>query len=289
MRSVTGKVVVITGAGSGIGRALAHNLAGRGARLALSDVDAAGLAETVATLPDPAAGGSAQVRSDRLDVRDRDAMAGYAASVAAQFGRVDVVINNAGVALTGSVLGMQYADLEWVLDIDFWGVVHGSKEFLPYLIASGDGILVNLSSLFGLLAVPGQSAYNAAKFAVRGFTESLRQEMLAARLPVRVCCVHPGGIRTAIARNARVAEGEDQAALAEFFDSHLAKTSAGRAAEIIEAGMLAGKPRILIGPDARGLDLLVRLLGARYQAVLTRLVRHRVPQRWDAQRLGTPR
>lgn len=278
MNGVDGKVVVITGAGSGIGRALAHNLAGRGARLALSDVDAAGLAETVATLPDP---GSDRVRSDQLDVRDRDAMARYAAAVAAEFGRVDVVVNNAGVALTGSVLGMSYADLEWVLDIDFWGVVHGSKEFLPYLIASGDGILVNLSSLFGLLAVPGQSAYNAAKFAVRGFTESLRQEMLAARLPVRVCCVHPGGIKTAIARNARVADGEDQAALAEYFDRKLAKTSPERAAEIIVAGMLAGKPRILVGPDAKALDLLVRLLGARYQRLVAAAT-SRVPHRLTA-------
>ena len=275
MNAMAGKVVVITGAGSGIGRALAHNLAGRGARLALSDVDAAGLAETVATLPDP---GADRVRSDQLDVRDRDAMARYAASVAEEFGRVDVLFNNAGVALTGSVLGMSYADLEWVLDIDFWGVVHGSKEFLPYLIASGDGILVNLSSLFGLLAVPGQSAYNAAKFAVRGFTESLRQEMLSSRLPVRVCCVHPGGIKTAIARNARVADGEDQAALAEFFDRNLAKTSPERAAEIIVAGMLAGKPRILVGPDAKALDLLVRLLGARYQRLVTAATR-RVPHR----------
>jgi NADP-dependent 3-hydroxy acid dehydrogenase YdfG len=152
MKSVAGMLVVITGAGSGIGRALAQNLAGRGARLALSDIDAAGLAETAALLPD------AMVRRDQLDVRDRAAMAAYAASVAEQFSSVDVVINNAGVALTGSVLGMRYADIEWVLDIDFWGVVHGSKEFLPYLIASGDGLLVNVSSLFGLLAVPGQSA-----------------------------------------------------------------------------------------------------------------------------------
>ena len=277
--SLAGKLVVITGAGSGIGRALARNLAGRGARLALSDIDVAGLAETVALLPE------VTVRSDQLDVRDRAAMAAYAASVAEQFSGVDVVINNAGVALTGSVLGTQYADIEWVLDIDFWGVVHGSKEFLPYLIASGDGVLVNLSSLFGLLAVPGQSAYNAAKFAVRGFTESLRQEMLAARLPVRVCCVHPGGIKTAIARNARAADGEDQAALADFFDSRLAKTSADRAAEIIVAGMLAGKPRILVGPDAKALDLLVRLLGSRYQALLAAATRNRVPQKSAAVRL----
>jgi NADP-dependent 3-hydroxy acid dehydrogenase YdfG len=273
MRTLDGKLAVITGAGSGIGRALAQNLAGRGARLALSDVDPAGLAETVASLA------GTQVRSDLLDVRDRAAMAGYAASVAEEFSRVDVVINNAGVALTGSVLDLDYADIEWVLDVDFWGVVHGSKEFLPYLIASGDGILVNLSSLFGLLAVPGQSAYNAAKFAVRGFTESLRQEMLVGRLPVQVSCVHPGGIKTAIARNARVAAGEDQAAVADFFDSHLARTSAARAAETIVTGMLAGKPKIVVGADAKVLDLLVRLLGARYQSVLAPLTRNRVPQR----------
>jgi NADP-dependent 3-hydroxy acid dehydrogenase YdfG len=273
MRDVAGKLVVVTGAGSGIGRALALNLARRGARLALSDLDAAGLAETVRLLP------GAEVRHDLLDVRDRAAMAGYAASVAEQFSRVDVVINNAGVALTGSVLDLDYADLEWVLDVDFWGVVHGSKEFLPYLIASGDGILVNLSSLFGLLAVPGQSGYNAAKFAVRGFTESLRQEMLLRRLPVQVCCVHPGGVKTAIARNARAAAGEDQAGLADFFDRKLARTSPDRAAELIVTGMLAGKPKILVGADARLLDLLVRLLGARYQSLVTAATRRRVPQR----------
>jgi NADP-dependent 3-hydroxy acid dehydrogenase YdfG len=277
MRDVAGKLVVITGAGSGIGRALALNLARRGARLALSDLDAAGLAETVRLLP------GAEVRHDLLDVRDRAAMAGYARSVAEQFSRVDVVINNAGVALTGSVLDLDYADLEWVLDVDFWGVVHGSKEFLPYLIASGDGVLVNLSSLFGLLAVPGQSGYNAAKFAVRGFTESLRQEMLLGRLPVQVCCVHPGGVKTAIARNARAAAGEDQAGLADFFDRKLARTSPDRAAELIVTGLLAGKPKILVGADARLLDLLVRLLGARYQSLVTAATRRRVPQR-----LGQP-
>jgi NADP-dependent 3-hydroxy acid dehydrogenase YdfG len=276
MRTVAGKVVVITGAGSGIGRALAQNLAGRGARLALSDVDSVGLAETVASLA------GTQVRSDVLDVRDRAAVAAYAASVGEETG-VDVVINNAGVALTGSVLSLDYADIEWVLDVDFWGVVHGSKEFLPYLIASGDGALVNLTSLFGLLAVPGQSAYNAAKFAVRGYTESLRQEMLVSRLPVRVSCVHPGGIQTAIARNARVAAGEDQVALADYFDRKLARTSAARAAEVIVTGMLAGKPKIVVGTDAKVLDLLVRLLGVRYQSVLAGLTRNRVPQKLTAE------
>ncbi len=283
---LAGKVVVITGAGSGIGRALALAAAGHGARLALSDIDDAGLAETVRLLgePDGEAGGLgepvARARADRLDVRDRVAMSAYAASVAAEFGCVDVLINNAGVALTAPLLEMAYADFEWVMDVDFWGVVNGSKEFLPYLIASGDGYLVNLSSLFGLLGVPSQSAYNAAKFAVRGFTESVRQEMLVAGHPVRVCCVHPGGVRTAIVRNSRVAPGQDHAALVDFFDRRLAKTSAGKAAEAILAGMLAGKPRILVGADAKVLDLLVRVLGARYQrlaaVIFARTVNRRI-------------
>ncbi|MEO6700318.1 MAG: SDR family NAD(P)-dependent oxidoreductase [Jatrophihabitantaceae bacterium] len=277
MKSVQQKVVVITGAGSGIGRALAANLAGRGAILALSDVDADGLAATVAAL------GNAKVRSDRLDVRDRDAMAGYAASVVEEFGRVDALINNAGVALTGNVADMTYADLEWIIDIDFWGVVNGTKEFLPHLIASGDAHLVNISSLFGLMAVPGQSAYNAAKFAVRGFTESLRQEMLIAGQPVAVSCVHPGGIKTAIARNARVAAGEDQAALADYFDRKLAKTTPERAAEVIVTGMLASKPKIVVGADAKVLDAMVKLLGARYQNVVAAVTKRQVPKAASSQ------
>lgn len=279
MKSFTNKVVVITGAGSGIGRALARNLAGRGARLALSDVDEAGLAETASLL-----GPAAEVRSDQIDVRDRAAMAVYAASVAAEFGVVNVVINNAGVALTGSVADMSYQDMEWIVDIDFWGVVNGTKEFLPHLISSGDGHIVNLSSLFGLLGIPGQSAYNAAKFAVRGFTESLRQEMVVAKLPVQVTSVHPGGIRTAIARNARVAEGEDQAALAEYFDRKLAKMSPERAAEIIVNAMLANKGRVIVGADAKLLNLFQLLFGWRYQNVVSAIMGNRIPQRKTALR-----
>ena len=207
MKTLDDKVVVITGAGSGIGRALALDLARRGSLLALSDVDEAGLAATVALVR---AAGAREVRSDRLDVADRAAFTAYAAEVAAHFGRVNVVINNAGVALAGNLADLTYEDMDWIVGINFWGVVHGTKEFLPHLIASGDGHVVNLSSLFGLVSMPGQSAYNATKYAVRGMTEALREEMLIAGHRVGVTSVHPGGIKTAIARNARVSAQRGQ-------------------------------------------------------------------------------
>jgi NAD(P)-dependent dehydrogenase (short-subunit alcohol dehydrogenase family) len=260
-----GKVVVVTGAGSGIGRALAVLAARHGARVAISDVDATGLAETAATVKEVS---GLEAHTDKLDVRDRDAVKAYAAAVAADLGGVDAVVNNAGVALNGDFAELDYESLEWIMDIDFWGVVHGSKEFLPYLVESGDGRLVNISSLFGLMAVPGQSAYNAAKFAVRGLTEAIRQEMVVSGTPVKVTCVHPGGIKTAIARNAR-AVGQDQAKAAELFDKKLARMTPERAAEIIIDGMVAGKPRVLVGGDAKALDLLVRVLGSGYQRVVS--------------------
>jgi NAD(P)-dependent dehydrogenase (short-subunit alcohol dehydrogenase family) len=259
MSRFSGRTAVITGAGSGIGRALAYDLAGRGARLALSDVDDAGLTETVKR----AAEMGAQARGDVLDVADRAAVLAYADS----FDDVHLVINNAGIAFTGDIAEMTFADIERVIDVDFWGVVHGSKAFLPRLIASGEGTLVNLSSVFGLFSVPSQGAYNSAKFAVRGFTEALRQEMLVAGHPVRVVCVHPGGIKTAIARNAGAVPGRDAAALGEFFDKRLAKTSAERAARTILDGAERGRARVLVGPDARVLDLLIRLSGSAYQRV----------------------
>ena len=209
MKTLDDKVVVITGAGSGIGRALALDLARRGSLLALSDVDEAGLAETVAQAT---RAGAVRVRSDRLDVADRDAFARYALDVVQEFGRVNVVINNAGVALAGDFNDLEYTDIDWIVGVNFWGVVHGTKEFLPHLIASGDGHVVNLSSLFGLVSMPGQSMYNATKYAVRGMTEALREEMLIAGHPVGVTAVHPGGIKTAIARNARVSAKEEQGA-----------------------------------------------------------------------------
>jgi NAD(P)-dependent dehydrogenase (short-subunit alcohol dehydrogenase family) len=265
VRSLEEKVVVITGAASGIGRALALATARRGAVLALSDVDSPGLQETARRVEE-ATGRSP--RLDKLDVRDRDAWAEYAAALVADLGRVNAVVNNAGVALSGEFLEIDDDQFSLVMDVDFWGVVHGTRAFLPHLIASGDGAVVNVSSLFGLLAVPGQSAYNAAKFGVRGFTEALRQEMLVNGHPVSVTCVHPGGVKTAIARNAAAASGIDQAGSAEFFDKHLARTTPENAAEVIVEAMLAGKPRVLVGTDAKVLDAFVRLTGSGYQRVV---------------------
>ena len=151
----------------------------------------------------------AEVKADRLNVAEREAVLAYAEDVVAHFGTVNQVYNNAGIAHNGNVEKTEFKDIERIMDVDFWGVVNGTKAFLPHVIASGDGHIVNISSLFGLIAVPGQSAYNAAKFAVRGFTEALRQEMLVSGHPVKVTCVHPGGIKTAVARNATVCDGED--------------------------------------------------------------------------------
>ncbi len=272
--SLDGKVVVVTGAASGIGRAIAVEVAGRGAVLALSDVDTPGLQET-ARIVGRVTG--QQPRVDKLDVRDRTAWQQYADSVVTDLGGVNVLVNNAGVALHGDFQHVDLEDFDFVMDVDFWGVVHGTKAFLPHLVASGDGHVVNVSSLFGLMSVPGQSAYNAAKFAVRGFTEALRQEMLVHGHPVRVTCVHPGGVKTAIARNARPVAGTDQVTSAAYFDRHLARTTAEDAAKAIVAGVLAGRPRVLVGADAKVLDAFVRLAGPGYQRVVAAVVRRWMP------------
>ncbi|KIQ17164.1 acetoin dehydrogenase [Rhodococcus sp. Leaf7] len=274
MSEFRGRVAVVTGAGSGIGRALALELAARGARLALSDVDSVGLAATVAAVTER----GADVRSDHLDVSERGSVMDYADTVRQHFGAVNQVYNNAGIAFHGDVEKSEFKDFERVIDVDFWGVVNGTKAFLPHLIESGDGHVVNVSSLFGLLSIPSQSAYNAAKFAVRGFTEALRQEMLIARHPVRVTCVHPGGIKTAIARNATVAEGQDQKSVAEFFDRRLAKTTPEQAALVILKGVEKNKARVLIGNDARALDALARITGSRYQDIIVKLSSRVLPR-----------
>ncbi|MGB6179913.1 MAG: SDR family NAD(P)-dependent oxidoreductase [Rhodococcus sp. (in: high G+C Gram-positive bacteria)] len=274
MSEFRGRVAVVTGAGSGIGRALAIELASRGAKLALSDVDSIGLADTVAAVS--ALG--ADVRSDHLDVSERGSVLDYANTVRQHFGAVNQVYNNAGIAFHGDVEKSEFKDFERIIDVDFWGVVNGTKAFLPHLIESGDGHVVNVSSLFGLLSIPSQSAYNAAKFAVRGFTEALRQEMLIARHPVQVTCIHPGGIKTAIARNATVADGQDQKSMADFFDRKLAKTTPQQAALVILRGVEKNKARVLIGNDARALDALARITGSKYQDIIVKLSSRILPK-----------
>jgi NAD(P)-dependent dehydrogenase (short-subunit alcohol dehydrogenase family) len=261
-----GKVCVITGAGSGIGRALSLRLAAAGAKLALSDINLANVEET-AQLAITA--GAEKVQTRQLDVADKAAFFAYADGVREQFDTVHLVVNNAGVAVSKNVLEMPLEDFEWLMGINFWGVVYGTYAFLPTLIESGDGHLVNISSLFGLLAVPTQSAYNAAKFGVRGFTEALRQEMMVAKAPIQVHCVHPGGVKTNIARSARAEDGISGEELAKRFDK-IASLTPDQAAAIILKGVHRGHPRILVGNDARALDLMQRVLGSGYQQIVSR-------------------
>jgi NAD(P)-dependent dehydrogenase (short-subunit alcohol dehydrogenase family) len=262
--SFTGKVAVITGAASGMGRSLSLQLAAEGARLAISDVDVVGLAETTAQCRRL----GAQVHEQRLDVAQRDAVVAYAATVVAEYDVVNLVINNAGIALSGDVENMGFGDVERIMDVDFWGVVNGTMAFLPHLIASGDGRLVNISSLFGLVAMPGQSAYNAAKFAVRGFTEALRQEMLINGHAVTVTCVHPGGIKTGISRNGRKTASQDASQLDELFEKRLARMTAEKAADIILEAALKKKARVLVGIDAHIIHNAAKFAGSAYQDVV---------------------
>ena len=266
MKDFSGKVVVVTGAASGMGRDLALQLADRGARLAISDMNPTGLEETAAMLEAK----GADVHSQLLNVAEREAVLEYAETVAAHFGKVNAIFNNAGIAHHGEVELTDFKTYDRIMDVDYWGVVNGTKAFLPHIIASGDGHIVTTSSLFGLMSTPGQSAYNAAKFAVRGFTESLIQEMRLSGHPVSVSCVHPGGIKTAIARNATVNEGSDAAQFAALFDKKLARMSSPQAASVILAGVEKNKPRILVGSDAKFLDKLVRVLGAAYMPVVAK-------------------
>ena len=274
MQGFAGKVAVVTGAGSGMGAELAVQLGRHGASVAISDVDTEGLAVTEGRLK--AIG--APVKSDRLDVAERESFLLYADDVKNHFGKVNQIYNNAGIAFSGDIEVTQFKDIERVMDVDYWGVVNGTKAFLPHLIASGDGHVINTSSIFGLFSVPGQAAYNSAKFAVRGFTEALRQEMILAGHPVKVTSVHPGGIKTAIARNSTAAEGLDAASMAEWFDAKMARTSSERAAEIILDGVAKGKAKVLVGADAKILDVFVRVTGSGYQRVLSTLAARFMPK-----------
>jgi NADP-dependent 3-hydroxy acid dehydrogenase YdfG len=262
-----GKLAVITGAGSGIGRALAVHLNRQGCALCLSDINPETLEATLGMLPRTEVPAS----SDVLDVADREAVHGWAGEVGVRHGHVDIVVNNAGVALVATVEESDYADLEWLMGINFWGVVHGTRAFLPLLRRAQQGHLVNISSVFGLIGVPTQSAYNAAKFAVRGYTEALRQEMAGSN--VHVCCVHPGGIRTAIARNARGGltglTAEERGT--EF--EKLARTTPESAAAQIVRAIERRRERLLIGRDARYISLISRLFPAGYPRLLPKLGR----------------
>ena len=274
MQGFAGKVAVITGAGSGIGQALAVELARSGASLAISDVNTEGLADTEERLK--AIG--APVKADRLDVTERGAFELYADAVKEHFGKVNQIYNNAGIAFAGDIEVTEFKDIEKVMDVDFWGVVNGTKVFLPHLIESGDGHVINISSVFGLFSVPGQAAYNAAKFAVRGFTEALRQEMELAGHPVKVTTVHPGGIKTNIVRNMTAVETVDKDQLTHTFDKKLANTSPEKAARIILDGVRKNRARVLVGPDAKALDLIVRVTGSGYQRLFSTVMSRMVPE-----------
>ncbi len=267
MKTLENKVVVITGAGSGIGRQLALRAAREGALLVVSDWDEQRLGESVDLLK---AAGVRDLRSDQVDVSDRAAVAEWANAVADQFGRVNMLINNAGVSMTGDFEEMSYEDFDWIVGVNLNGVVNGTKEFLPHLIASGEGHLVNLSSLFGLISMPGQSAYNATKYAVRGFTEALREEMLVNGHPVQVTCIHPGGIKTGISRHGRKTASQDVTALDSLFENRLARMTPEKAAQIILKGALSGKARVLVGVDAHAMHHFAKLAGSRYQDVVAR-------------------
>lgn len=259
------KVAVITGAGSGIGRALALQLNREGCALQLSDINPDTLNETIARCPRKDIAVSGQV----LDVADKSAVHAWADQISADQGHVDIVINNAGVALISTVEDSDYEHLEWLMGINFWGVVYGTMAFLPLLRKARQGHLVNISSVFGIIGVPTQSAYNAAKFAVRGYTEALRHEM--ADTNVHVCCVHPGGIKTNIARDAR---GGDVNVTAEERGNEfhkLAKTTPESAAAQIIRAIEKRRKRLLIGRDAKYLSLVSRLFPVNYLHLLPKL------------------
>jgi short-subunit dehydrogenase len=274
MKDFSGKVAAITGAGSGMGRTLALQLAQRGCHLALSDVNQQGLTQTA----ELARVHGVVVTSDVVNVADRDAVEAWAARSHAAHGKINLIFNNAGVALSATMEGVEYADFEWIMSINFWGVVYGTKAFLPYLKASGEGHIINTSSLFGLCAQPGMGGYNASKFAVRGFTEALRQELDMQQCGVSATSVHPGGIKTNIARDSRVSKSiegllvKDASKSGARFEK-LFITTADSAAQTILKAVERNSRRVLVGPDAKATDLLVRIFPSFYQVVLSYLAR----------------
>lgn len=274
MKSFAGKVAAVTGAGSGIGRELAVELARRGCCLALCcDRNMEGLNQTA----DIARSLGVKVTLQKLNVADRDAVYAWADKVVKDHGKVNLIFNNAGVELASSVFGMEYEDFEWLMNINFWGAVYGTKAFLPHLKAAGEGHVVNISSVFGLFSVPGQGAYNSSKFALSGFTGCLRQELDIMNCGVSATSVHPGGIKTRIAKSGRADSNIRTLGYNEkYYYEKIEKafiTDADKAARGIIRAVEKNKRRALIGADAYVYDLLVRLLPALSQTLVTRYVR----------------
>lgn len=267
MKNFKNKVAAITGAGSGIGQQLAVLLAKQGCHLSLSDVNEKGLAETVQLTKNA----NVRVTTKKVDVANLSEVKAWAAETVQNHGSVNMIFNNAGVALATTVEGASYEDYEWIVNINFWGVVYGTKEFLPHIKKTGDGHIINISSLFGLTAQPTQSGYNATKFAVRGFTESLRQELDIENSGVSALCVHPGGIRTNIAKAAKMSSsiqslGMNPDKSAQTFDKLLRCPPEEAARQILEA-VLKDKRRLLIGNDAKAIDFMQRVLPTGYQKI----------------------
>jgi len=276
MTAINGSAAAITGAASGIGRALALELAAHGCDLALADRDEAGLLETAAEI---GKAGGRNVTMHRVDVGEPSQIQDFANGAISAHPKLNIVINNAGVALLGNFNEVEQAQMDWLFNINFWGVVHATRAFLPHLATRPAAHIVNLSSIFGVIAPPGQTAYSAAKFAVRGFSESLRHELKMAGSPVRLSVVHPGGIATNIVRNSRTGSGvTDNARRAdsiERFDAMAINTPATAAQRII-TGIEKNEPRILIGGDARFMDLLQRLLPGSYWSIMAKRLEKRM-------------
>ncbi|MCC8978939.1 SDR family NAD(P)-dependent oxidoreductase [Bradyrhizobium acaciae] len=272
MTAISGSAAAVTGAASGIGRALAQELALRGCDLAIADRDEAGLQAAAAEI---AKVSRRKVTAHRLDVSEPGQITDFAQAAGAAHPGLNIVVNNAGVALLGQFGEIEQAQMEWLFNINFWGVVHGTRAFLPQLARQREAHIVNISSIFGIVAPPGQSAYCAAKFAVRGFSESLRHELAVAGSPIKLSVVHPGGVATNIARNSRTGTGVTDNARRvqsiERFDA-LARTTPTAAAQRIITGIEKNQPRILIGNDARFMDLLQRFRPGTYWNVLQRQI-----------------
>ena len=262
--NVSNRVAVITGAGSGIGRALALSLARRHCHLALADIDAAGRRESAAML----ANMGVRVTTHAFDVADRTAVRTLPATVHDAHGRVDLLVNNAGVALGGTFEQVSEDDFDWLMDINFNGVVRMTRAFLPLLRQSDEARIVNVSSIYGIVSPPGQSAYSASKFAVRGFSNALRHELEGSTVAVSV--VHPGGVATSIARNARVPEGTppDEVTRGRKIAEKLLRLAPEAAGETIARGIEARQSRILVGNDARVVSILERISPVNYWRIL---------------------